>query len=265
MVGWVPTAASGMGDVGAAPSANEPLWLAGRNGTVWRTDDGKDFEQLTGHGLPPGVTRIAGSHGRQFADTRQNVAWAVTGAGELWRFNGQGWTKTKASGMLDVAVSPFDRAWVLGQNGTVWMTGEVGDQFVQVRPHDGAPVFIRIAVVPDLVARADTIWLAGNDGSLWRLNPSQTDWWRTNASEVGDVALGPHGRLWLAGTNGTVWHSDGVHFTRVSTLPDRRQLATPKHDQSLPPLHIESLAGRGNTVWGVTNTGELWKFDATNL
>ena len=70
---WIQTPASGIADVAADES--DPLWLTGKNGSVWKSGNGKDFEQVA----PPGsgFVSIGAGHG---------AVYAVLADGSLWRY-----------------------------------------------------------------------------------------------------------------------------------------------------------------------------------
>src|ERR1051325_173160 len=70
-----------------------------------------------------------------------------------------------------------------------------------------------------------------------------TEWTRTPASGIGDVAVGPAGTIWVAGQNGTIWSSsDGSNFTRVEASGFSRV-----------------SVGPDGSVWGVGFNGTLWR------
>lgn len=214
---WRKTPASGVNDAAIGPDGR--VWMAGRNGTVWFTDNGEDFNRVPAEGFE----RIAaGANG---------AVWAVGANGTLWRYSAGTWTQTDAQGMGDVAMAQNGRVWLAGRNGTVWYTDD-GKRFLQV---DGAG-FARLAVGPD-----DTVWAVGKNGSLWTY--SQGNWAQTPASDMADIGVGSDGLVWLVGRNGTVWTTkDGRDFKQVATS-----------------AMIGITAGRGSRPWAVGTDGSLWQ------
>lgn len=70
---WVQTPASGIADVAADES--DTLWLTGKNGSVWKSIDGKNFEQIS----PPGAGFVS-------IGAAKSKVYAVRKDGTLWRF-----------------------------------------------------------------------------------------------------------------------------------------------------------------------------------
>ena len=141
------------------------------------------------------------------------------------------WSRTRASGMGDVAVAPDGRVWLAGKNGTIWFGNSRGTNFTQVQ---GSGVR-RISVAPNGV-----VWAVAENGTLWRL--AEGNWNRTQASGMGDVAVAPNGTVWLAGKNGTIWfgNSRGPYFTQVQGSG------------------FESVAVGQEGLWAVGQNGTLW-------
>jgi hypothetical protein len=69
---WTKTPASGMGDVAVGPDGK--VWLAGKNGTIWFTNNGKDFTQVEASGFD------------SVAVGPDGTVWAIGLNGTLWRY-----------------------------------------------------------------------------------------------------------------------------------------------------------------------------------
>jgi len=218
---WHRTATSGMKDVAIAP--NGLIWLTGKDGTVWTSDNvyGSSFTQIEASGF----SRISvGPSG---------VVWAVGPNGTLWKFATGSWTETAASEMEDVAIAPGGKVWLAGKNGTIWFSSDQGKKFTQIE----ASGFSRVSV-----GRGGVVWTVGPNGTLWKF--AAGSWTKTAASGIGDVAIGPNGLIWLAGKNGTIWSSpdDGVTFSQDEQASGIENIA----------------AGRGG-AWAVGFNGTLWR------
>lgn len=213
---WTQTPASGIGDVTVAPDGT--IWLAGRNGSVWNSADGRNFNRIDASGF----ARVAAAP--------DGSLWAVGGNGSLWHRANGSWVQTPASNMADVAVGPDGRLWLAGLNETIWNSTD-GQNFTRVE----ASGFRRLAVGLD-----GTVWAVGTNGTLWRLDGGQ--WTQTPASDMGDVAAAGDGTVWLAGRNGTIWFTrDGTSFEQVEASGFESIAASPQ-----------------NRVWAVGANGTLW-------
>lgn len=221
---WIKTPASGMGDVTVGYGGR--VWLAGRNGTIWYTDNGVDFTQVTASGF----ARVAAGP--------DGALWAVGGNGTLWVYRNGSWTNTGASGMGDVAVSPSGLVWLVGLNGTVWTYN--GTTFTQI-PASG---FSRIAVALDR-----TVFAVGSNGTLWRYRDGSWRLLRRAPSDLVDVAISPCGRIWVTRKDGTIWFSEnGRRFYQIEASG------------------FESIAvGLDDNVWAVGYNGTLWKYERRPL
>ena len=143
---WRRTATSGMKDVAIAP--NGLIWLTGKDGTVWTSDNvyGSSFTQIEASGF----SRISvGPSG---------VVWAVGPNGTLWKFAGS-WTKTAANGIGDVAIAPNGLIWLAGKNGTIWSSPDDGVTFSQDEQASG---------IENIATGRGGAWAVGFNGTLWR-------------------------------------------------------------------------------------------------
>lgn len=218
---WHSTATGGMKDVAVAPSGL--IWLTGKNGTVWVSDNvyGSSFTQIEAIDL----SRISvGPDG---------IVWAIEPDGTLWKFAGGNWTKIAASEMEDVAVAPDGKVWLVGKNGGIWLSSNQGKKFTQIAAND----FSRISV-----GRHGVVWAVRSNGTLWKF--AAGNWTETTADGMRDVAVAPNGLVWLAGKNGTIWSSpdDGATF-----------------NQDEHASGIESIAAGRGGAWAVGSNGTLWR------
>jgi len=218
---WHSTPTGGMRDVAIAP--NGLIWLTGRDGTVWASDNiyGSSFTQIGASGF----SRISvGPNG---------AVWAIGSNGTLWKFATGSWSETTASGMEDVAIAPDGKVWLVGENGTIWFSGDQGQKFTQIE----ASGFNRISAGPGGI-----VWAIGFNGMLWKF--AAGSWTKTAASGAGDVAIAPNGLIWLAGKDGAIWSSPdgGVTFS-----------------QDEEARGIENISAGRSGAWAVGFNGALWR------
>jgi hypothetical protein len=154
---WAKTAASGMMDV--ALSSDGTVWLAGRNGSIWFSNDqAKTFHETDASGF----SRVSvGPDG---------VLWAVGSNGTLWNYDLKGspprWVETVATGMGDVGVGPFGTVWVAGRNGTIWFSTDSGKNFTWVEDASGFE-----SVAAGSLNSAVDVWGVGSNETLWYKTP----------------------------------------------------------------------------------------------
>jgi len=219
---WHSAPTSGMRDVAIAP--NGLIWLTGRDGTVWASDNiyGSSFTQIGASGF----SRVSVGP--------DNTVWAIGSNGALWKFVTDSWVETTANGMEDVAIAPDGKVWLVGKNGTIWFSDDQGKKFTQI----GANDFSRVSVGPGGV-----VWAVKSNGTLWKF--AMGSWTKTAAaSGIGDVAVAPKGIIWLAGKNGTIWSSpdNGVTFS-----------------QDEEASGIENIAAGKAGAWAIGLNGKLWR------
>jgi len=238
---WVKTEASNMVDVSISRTGG--IWLAGRNGTIWFTRDGKSFEQESG---VSGFGRIGAG------DDSEEVGAVGANNHTLWfrsTGNNHPWIQTTAADIGDVAIG--GEVWVVGTNGSIWYAPKAVSaqymikalRFKQVK----AEGFCRIAT------HTDVLWAVGCNGTLWRYKRNfktgsawdAGEWLQTSASGMEDVAADELDTLWLVGKNGSVWKSNaGKNFELIS-----------------PPGSgfINIGVGHGE-VYAVQGDGSLWRY-----
>ncbi len=164
---WFQTRASKIADV----AIGDEVWMAGTNGTIWYSEglpssgsgiEGIEFKQIKASGF----CRVA-THSRDL--------WAVGCNGTLWRYDRDfrtnsawdagTWTRTAASGILDVAADEYDALWLTGKNGSVWRSAGKnvranGKDFEQISPPGSGFVSIDAA--------HDEVYAVKADGTVWR-------------------------------------------------------------------------------------------------
>ncbi len=218
---WHSTPTSGMRDVAIAP--NGLVWLTGKDGTVWVSDNiyGSSFRQI-GAG---GFSRISVGP--------DSTVWAIGSNGALWKLATGSWTETTANAVEDVAIAPDGKVWFVGKDGSIWFSGDQGQKFTQIE----ASGFSRISAGPSGI-----VWAVRPDGTLWKF--AAGSWAKTPASGAGDVAIAPNGLIWLAGKDGTIWSSPdgGVTFS-----------------QDEEARGIENISAGRSGAWAVGFNGALWR------
>lgn len=144
---WHKTPTSGMRDVAIAP--NGFIWLTGKDGTVWVSDNvfGSSFTQIEASGF----SRISAGPG--------GVVWAVRPDGTLWKSVTGSWTKTSASGAGDVAIASNGLIWFASKDGTLWSSPDGGVTFSQDEEARG---------IENIAAGRSGAWAVGFNGVLWR-------------------------------------------------------------------------------------------------
>lgn len=218
---WSRTAISGMQDVAMAP--NGLIWLTGKNGAVWKSDN-IYASSLTVVEGSSGFSRIAAGPG--------GIVWAVKSNGSLWKFAAGSWTGAAAKEMEDVAIAPEGKVWLVAKNGAIWFSDDQGQQLTRIES-DG---FRRISAGPDNV-----VWAVKSDGSLWKF--AANSWTQTPMGGIEDVAMASNGLIWLTGKNGVLWSSlDGG--------------ATFNQDDEVNGL--ENIAAGRRGAWAVGFDGTLW-------
>jgi hypothetical protein len=141
---------------------NGAAWVAGENGTVWMTRDGRTFEW---RGSIIGFKRLAGSGGGDgqlwgiAARGTDGSLWYRTPGGDATWYQADGIGRTTT--WRDVSVSYEGTVWLVATDGTVWSTAD-GTAYHQV-PGEG---FASIAA-----GRFENIWGVKTDGSLWIYQP----------------------------------------------------------------------------------------------
>ncbi|SFI42229.1 tectonin domain-containing protein [Nitrosomonas sp. Nm34] len=218
---WSRTPINGMRDVTVA--LNGIVWLTDKNGAVWKSDNiyASSLTQME----TSGFSRIAvGPDG---------VVWAVKSNGTLWKFATDSWSETAAKEIEDVAVAPDSKkVWVVGKDGTVWLSSDQGQRFIQIEGSD----FSRISVKSESM-----VWAVKSDGTVWKL--ASGGWSETAANEIEDIAIAPNGLIWLTGKDGTVSSSsdDGVTFSQYEEVGG-----------------LKNIAARNRDAWAVSFDGTLW-------
>lgn len=217
---WSSTAISGMQDVAMAP--NGIIWLTGKNGTVWKSDNI----------YASSLAAIEGSDFSRLAVGPDGVVWAVKSNGSLWKFAAGSWLETAANEMEDVAIAPEGKVWLVGKNGAIWFSDDQGQQLTRI----ASSGFSRIS------ARSDgVVWAVKSDGTLWKFAASS--WIQIAVSGIEDVAVAADGLIWLTGKNGILWNSaDGG--------------ATFKQDDEVSGL--ENIAAGRRGAWAIGFDGTVW-------
>jgi hypothetical protein len=168
------------------------------------------------------------------------------------------WYKENASGIRDVSIASDGKAWLVGQNGTVWFGfwQTSSYRFTQVPASD----FSRIAVAPNNV-----VWAVGFNGTVWKYASGV---WTMVPIDVGTDGLNGmvgvdvdyNGTIWFvrssscapiyiscsASTKGSIWYSNdqGNHVTRV------------------PSSGFCRISSGNYGVWTVGCNGTLWRYNA---
>lgn len=217
---WSRTEINGMNDVAMAPSGL--IWLTGKNGTVWKSDNiyASSLTEIEGNGF----SRIAAGP--------DGVVWAVKSNGSLWKFAAESWTETVVKEMEDAAIAPEGKVWLVAKNGAVWFSDDQGLQFTRIESSD----FRRISAGSDNV-----VWAVKSDGTLWKF--AANSWIQATVSEIEDVAVAPNGLIWLTGKNGILWNSrdGGVTFSQDDEVNG-----------------LENIAAGRRGAWAVGFDGVLW-------
>lgn len=217
---WSGTAISGMRDVAMAP--NGRIWLTGKNGTVWKSDNI----------YASSLTAIEGSGFNRLAVDPDGVVWAVKSNGGLWKFAAGSWLETAVNEMEDVAIAPDGKVWLVGKNGTIWFSDGQGQQLNRIESSG----FSRISAGPDGV-----VWAVKSDGTLWKF--AANSWTQATVSGIEDVAVASDGLIWLTGKNGILWNSldGGVTFSQDNEVSG-----------------LENIAAGRRGAWAVGFDGTLW-------
>lgn len=217
---WSSTTISGMRDVAMAP--NGIIWLTGRNGTVWKSDNI----------YASSLTAVEGSGFSRIAVGPDGVVWAIKSNGSLWKFAAGTLTETMANEMEDVAIAPEGKVWLVGKNGAIWFNDDQGQQFTRIESSG----FSRISAGSDGV-----VWAVKSDGTLWKFAVSS--WTQTTVSGIEDVAVASDGLIWLTGKNGVLWSSldGGVTFSQDNEVSG-----------------LENIAAGRRGAWAVGFDGALW-------
>jgi hypothetical protein len=236
---WEKTPATGMNDVGVTQGGQ--IWLSGKNGTIWSSNDGQSFTEEAG---VSGFGRIAGGNKRA-------EVWAVGRDNHtLWHLlPGSGWKEANATDVADVAVGRYCLAgasectpliWIAGVNGTIWYSDNDGRNFTQIK----AEGFCRVAT------HSTDLWAVGCNGTVWQYTSSPAaawdagKWEQSEASKIADVAADENDSLWLTGQNGSVWERvNGQGFVEIS-----------------PPAGFVSIAVGHGKVYAVRADGTLWRY-----
>ena len=217
---WSRTAITGMRDVAMAPGGR--IWLTGKNGNVWVSDNI----------YASSLTQIEGSGFNRIAVAPDGVVWAVKSNGSVWKFAAASWIETVPDEMEDVAIAPEGKVWLVGKNGSVWFSADLGEKFTRI---EGSG-FSRISTAPD-----DVVWAVKTDGTLWKF--AADGWIQTPISEIADVAVASDGLIWLTGKNGALWNSldGGVTFNQDSEVSG-----------------LENISAGRRGAWAVGFDGTLW-------
>jgi hypothetical protein len=162
------------------------------------------------------------------------------------------WNRAIASGIGDVAVNPGDATvWVAGKdNGTIWFSKKpnndyAGKQFTQI----SASGFRRLSVWSPSDFPAGELWAVGANGTVWHCrydtdkNAFNSEWVKTPANGVVDIAVASNGLVWLASQDGSIFFSDD----RCATL----------HKTQASGMNRVSV-GPDGTLWAVGSNGTLW-------
>lgn len=218
---WHSTKTNGMNDAALAP--NGIIWLTGRNGAIWMSDNiyGSSFTLIK----PGGFGRITVAP--------DSVVWTTGIDGSLWKFTSGTWTEIAENGIADVAIAPDGKVWLVKRSGAISFSSDQGKNFTQITDNG----FKRISVAPD-----GAVWVVATNGVLWKF--AKENWIQTTANGIGDVAIAPNGLIWLAAKNGAVWSSsdDGVTF-----------------NQDEHATGIENIAAGRSGAWAVGLDGTLWR------
>jgi photosystem II stability/assembly factor-like uncharacterized protein len=239
---WKRVNESGIGDVTVA--ADGRVWTAGKNGTVWYSDDqGNTTHQISGSGF----SRLA-------ADPNGTV-WGIGTNGSVWNCSPSlQWTQALAAGRAaDATVAPNGTLWITLADGSIQFSKDRGQTFNSIV----ASGFLHLSAGPDNV-----LWAVGANGTLWHYPTTQDNatWTQTAASGMLDVGVewaafsnGAHaGRVWLVGKNGTVWLSidSGASFTQKTDASGFSSIAGAGTQTK--------LAGAQVDAWAVGANGTLW-------
>src|SRR5271166_5339084 len=128
------------------------LWITTQNGQMWAIRDGRNWEW---HTVLAQFKRLAVGPGHRF--------WGISSDGALWRRDGsqpEQWYTTKGTGMEDVSITSSGQVWLVGSNGTVWITSD-GEHFSRLLL-DGP--FLSVSA-----AGGDVVWLVRKNGSVCTL------------------------------------------------------------------------------------------------
>lgn len=174
-------------------------------GLLYDGDDWVDMQTRPDDGLEA----IAGS--------RDDGLWAVGGGGLLMRWHQGGWIGIDSgttADLHDVAVDDQGRAWVVGDDGSLFSVSSEGA--IEV-------VDLNLPVLPDLYGVAldgEAIAICGKGGLLWRRASADVPFAPANSgttSDLRDLVWGGDGALWLVGAFGRVLRGEGD--LKPETLP----------------------------------------------
>jgi hypothetical protein len=210
------------------------VWLAAKDGTLWRHGGGPFPPQFAGQEPSPGsVTGLAVA--------LDDGLWVVTDHRAVWRRGTDGaWSKIQVPNgiepLVDITVH-HSAVWIVRDDGATWRTA------------DGQTFQDTSTLIP--FKR-----LAGrNTGDLWGISfhPSANLFRQTSGqfwepAEGGqdkswaDISVSVEGTVWLVGMDGTVWTTtDGTGFLKVSGDGFSR-----------------ISASRFESPWAVKADGTLW-------
>ncbi len=195
------------------------------------------------------------------------VAWAVGTGGRIIRSEDAGGTWTiqetpTQEHLQDIAAWDEKRALVVGDQGTVLLTGDGGKtwQPVEVDVREFGEQLLQAHVKPG----SDRAWITGTFGTLFRsLDGGET--WEMVHPEVdvawNDVTVAPDGTVWLVGEFGRVRRSNdgGETWEDVSVDTDSSLMSIAFADGN-----EAVMVGLSGTVAHTTDGGQTWQMVYTD-
>ncbi|GEM_PF-1254773 len=164
---------------------------------TWTSVSGGSIDS-SWHKWPGSATDIAvGANGDTWmvSISRHNYA--------LYKWNGNGWTKSNAENAMAVAVAPDGTVWYVDRenniytgNGTTWRKIE----------HQSAR---------DIAVGGDgSVWFVGMNRVLYRLDSNDKNH-GVSGGTVGAIAADPHGNILSTNTSNQIWARIGSNWTRL--------------------------------------------------
>jgi glucose/arabinose dehydrogenase len=174
-------------------------------------------------------TRIPGSY-TNIAVRNANEVWGIDAFGNVSQFNGSSWQSVGGQQLLDIAVSSNGEVWGIGLASNVLRLD--GDQWVGV---SGTLVDIEI----------------GSDGVVWGTNARNEIYSRANGAwtrvsgALTDISIGSDGSVWGTNAQNQVWRRVGNGWQQQD-------------------ITLETISANTDTdVWGVDPSGLVYRWNGT--